>query len=106
MTLARNVAILNLLVASRPDIANLPLDICVSQSGDVELNAHRETPDIPGLAARLAKALRVEPASHSGTATGGKPFICHQVTAKYRGLQIAFWGYEYPEGAAEAGEGP
>jgi hypothetical protein len=88
-----------------PDLADLAVDIRVDQRGGVELDARRETPDIPGIAARLGKALRVEPDSHSGTTTDGQPFIAHQVTAKFRGVQINFWGYEYPGQATEGGGG-
>lgn len=104
MSLARTVAILNLLVASRPELGDLPLEIKVRQTGEADLSLDHQKYDVPDIAARLAKALRVDVETYSGTTPPGEPFICYRVNATYRGIPVCFYDYEYPEREQPAAE--
>lgn len=103
MSLARNVAILNLLIASRPEVADLAVQIRIGESGGMQLSTHSQQTDAPGVAARLAKALRVEVQTYSGTSTDGERFISHEVHGTFYSVPVDFYGYEYPD-RAQAGD--
>lgn len=104
MSLTRNLAVLNLLFATHPELADLPVTIELTGEKDLYLQAEHGSPVNAEVAARLAKALRTEHHTSTGIRQStGTPFVCHNVYGKFSRIGINFQGYVYPDAEQPGG---
>lgn len=96
-------AVVQMLLAKRPRLAQLPIDWKLQNDGNIFLDSAWGTPpsQVVEIAQELVRALRgatVEVSEDRVFANSGRPYRSHNVRSSQSGVRIYYEGFEYLDG--------
>ena len=105
-TIAIQAAVVTMLLAKRPRLAELPIDWHLRDSGAIDVDPvwGALPSQVVEIAQELSKALRgarFEVSNERRFATSDRPYRSHAVDGKQSGIAIRFNGFEYLDGKGD-----